>query len=404
MAALYKPRDKRRKIDIDSELKSLIISIKHSTSLPDITATLRALCEGDADALTVLIIESSNACLGYGVPFSMAFCHTKLQLKESYTFASFFVPGMSLIEKALNMTDWLPDDDLSKQSLVRLLSFLNDKGSINFIKTLHKRQDIFNNETRLCVALAEHVLTKLAPKANYILDHHYPRLKTDDECRCGCHSKIDDKYGDTSIGHYSVWHGNIDALVGGEGLEIPVLIDLTNDPDSPGGRAQAEMKHRIKNEHIEDFPIKHQMLSQAIVFSFLQKARHPDSKHFLIPCIGMSAKQMIVYLYDSKYDVLLQSRAISLTDGNEVNYTGLIVLWLVLNYQNLGSGLSEYCVKNMSKAAFLKGADSETENIYKERLPVGDVHGRSMCETLDPTSTRRVVITPPDTPKFVWPS
>ncbi|XP_033747195.1 uncharacterized protein LOC117332415 [Pecten maximus] len=389
MAALCELDAKRRKVDLDDDLEFLIKSVKQHTSLPVITSSLKALCE--VEAMTVLTIESSNACLGYGVPFSNAFCHTKLQMKESYTFASFFVPGMSLMEKVLNTKDWLPDDDFSKQSLSRLLSFLTDKGSINFIKTLHKREDIFNNETRLSVALAEHVLSKLAPKSNYVLDNDCRRTKSDNECRCGCHSFIDDKFGDTSIGHYSVWHGNIDIFVGD--LEIPVLINLAKDTDSPGGRT-----------FIEDFHIKQQMLSQAIVCSFLQKIRHRNLKHFLIPCVGMSANQMIFYMYDCKNDVLLQSRAMTLNDGNELNYTGIIALWLVLNYKNLGSGLSEYCVKQMSKADFFKGADLETENIYKERLSVGNIHGRSMCETLDCTSIRRVVTIPPDTPKFVWPS
>ena len=49
---------------------------------------------------------------------------------------------------------------------------------------------------------------------------------------------------------------------------------IDDDEDSPGGK--------------KDHEVENQAIAQTIVFSFIQRKRHPSFKHFLIPNILIS--------------------------------------------------------------------------------------------------------------------
>ncbi|XP_060083620.1 uncharacterized protein LOC132562860 isoform X2 [Ylistrum balloti] len=169
-------------------------------------------------------------------------------------------------------------------------------------------------------------------------------------------------------GNWMVWHGNVDVIINNE-----VVIgsqDVEEKDCSPGGKSPVEGK--LKSNSLSRNP---QVIAQNIVFSFLQKHRHPESENFLFPCIGVTGKDMIVYFYDSMHDVLLESTLIPLhgmipSAVSNINLVAIVVSWLVVNYKYLCDGVMEE-MKTM-KAEFFSQAEAKLA-VYKFDLKAGDV-------------------------------
>ncbi|XP_033754347.1 uncharacterized protein LOC117337465 isoform X2 [Pecten maximus] len=164
-----------------------------------------------------------------------------------------------------------------------------------------------------------------------------------------------------NAGNPSVWHGNLDVIVNNQ----VVVEALEDEPDSDSpGRTPME----VKSTYLSRNP---QIIAETIVFSFLQKKRHPEYSHFLFPCIGVNSKDMVVYFYDSKNDVLLESSPISMyTISGGVNLLAIVVSWLVVNHKYLCDGLTEGLKKETS--GFFHQAEKVLP-IYKNELQFGDV-------------------------------
>ena len=166
----------------------------------------------------------------------------------------------------------------------------------------------------------------------------------------------------------------MDALIGRPSV-APDVFDLALtiiDPeeeevsDGQGFYYYIDMKQNFVNA---DKPHK-KILSQTIVCSFLQK-RFDPSGNSLIPTIGISDTELVVYFYDHEKDVLLQSRGISFQEKGESQITAVLVAWLVVNYKYLCGGLVE-SLNDAPKANF-SSLCKEKEGIYKNRLRHGKV-------------------------------
>ena len=73
-----------------------------------------------------------------------------------------------------------------------------------------------------------------------------------------------------------------------------------------------------------------QAIGTAILYSFYQKRKKHRSG--LVPCILMSPKSFIVFLYDCLHDVLLQSDEYLLfSKDGELEFTSVLFLWFVLS-------------------------------------------------------------------------
>ena len=73
-------------------------------------------------------------------------------------------------------------------------------------------------------------------------------------------------------------------------------IELESPEDSPG-RTPIQFKDA---KHLQN-----QLTSQTVCFLFLQGQRHPESTHKLVPSIGISRSDVMIYMYDSVQDKLL---------------------------------------------------------------------------------------------------
>lgn len=114
-----------------------------------------------------------------------------------------------------------------------------------------------------------------------------------------------------------------------------IVGDFEESNISHGDKSIAEVKHTTSSG------ARQQTLAQTIVFSLLQKQKHPDSKNFLVPNILISPEEVQIVMYDAEYDVLLCSNIIKLFDP--VAYClipeTMIILWMVFHYPMFCTGL-----------------------------------------------------------------
>ena len=171
-----------------------------------------------------------------------------------------------------------------------------------------------------------------------------------------------------------VWHGRIDALIGQVALTRLVGYDEDDEADDNDDSAY----------RFTDTDSAHpQILSQAIVFSFLQNNKDSIKKKLkktLVPTIGISSTQLVIYFYDSENDVLLQSACFNFDKESEEKLMAILVAWLVVNYKHLGDGLNDKLLTKFPKADFVKVCDANALHIYQTKIVHGAV-GRGIRPT-----------------------
>ena len=161
------------------------------------------------------------------------------------------------------------------------------------------------------------------------------------------------------LGNPAVWHGHIDALIGP--VALTRFSDINDDDDNYS--EEEEVKRKFVEIDIPD----PQVISKAIVFSFLQNQQDMQQNISLIPTIAVSSTQLMVYFYDSKHDVLLQSAGFFLNRGADDRLKAILVAWLVVNYRYLCDGLIDP-LTTVPKANFFNVCDEAALNIYKSDL------------------------------------
>lgn len=174
-----------------------------------------------------------------------------------------------------------------------------------------------------------------------------------------------------------MWHGNLDIIINND-LAVESLDEQPDTPETPGEKSPVEVK--LKASLIEN----PQIIAQTIVFSFLQKKRPPNRDHFLTPCIGIGSSELIVMLYDSEHDVLLESSTIPLFENElscRFSYCAILVCWLTVNYRYFCSGLTERY--KMFKSNFFNIA-REKINVYEHKLQFRNVRSSNFPKLIDP--------------------
>ncbi|XP_061187641.1 uncharacterized protein LOC133195727 [Saccostrea echinata] len=312
----------------------------------------------NAVKLLPFIIKRNNATVGGGgAPFSKAYCDREMCDVE-FLFGDIFQQGISLVTKYLAQ-ETFPVDRTESLLLGKLFTFKAEEKCINADPQRLK-------ESEFAVLLANHLFGRLAMSNRYIVNKSIPGKK-DDQCFCNASScKMTGQYGDTSVGNREVWHGNVDVIIKSDLIVQP----LENLPCSPEGTAPFEEK--VKSYALSG---NAQIISQTIVFSFLQKQMHPEREHFLTPCIAVGNSSMIVMFYDSEHDVILESSSIPLfrtsgENGFEFDDCAILVSWLAVNYKFLSSGLTEEMKK--CKSHFFTEAQEKLK-IYEQKLQLGNI-------------------------------
>ena len=163
-----------------------------------------------------------------------------------------------------------------------------------------------------------------------------------------------------------MWHGSVDVLLGPHpSTAVAVYAHPEDGADADGSVNSFEEKDSINLD--SDRP---QIISEAIVFAFLQMKCNPTFETFLIPTVGISKKEVVFYLYDPEHDILLESPPFILFTrfGKLLSYPTVLALWLILNYKTFCTGITKAMKIRNFTADFLSGVSSEVKTIYKEHL------------------------------------
>lgn len=113
-------------------------------------------------------------------------------------------------------------------------------------------------------------------------------------------------------------------------------------------------------------------IAQTVVFSLLQRQRHPNFRTSMTPNILFSPDYIQIIMYDAVNDILLCSNFIDLFNVNadgRLSSEAVVTLWLVLHYRIFCCGLHfEDSVKaDIFKSNFHILA-KEKWNVYTKRL------------------------------------
>ena len=114
-------------------------------------------------------------------------------------------------------------------------------------------------------------------------------------------------------------------------------------------------------------------MAQTIVFSLLQKQKHPEFSHHIVPNIVISPKKVEIMMYDADNDILLCSNPIHLFnlvggDRTLIDET-VVILWMVLHYRIFCSGFDKAkpYLLGRCKSNFRELVDSKWD-IYSKSL------------------------------------
>nr|XP_022332267.1 uncharacterized protein LOC111129982 [Crassostrea virginica]XP_022332268.1 uncharacterized protein LOC111129982 [Crassostrea virginica] len=326
------------------------------------------------------LCNASESC-----SFTEATCNFKTVRNENnlaliLEFSQLFSRGITLLSDVKNNKRELEQHEL--EAIKLLDSFFKDKDkheqSLNKVLRGHQTEDEKKgfSETEIRVALAEHLLGKLAPGKSYVVDR---RLKKKGKCRCGYDfCKSNPVFGSTGVGHEEVWHGFIDimfsshygvpetaAVFTNETLDSTTLscpfddldCDDQNEEGSLGGKTISEVK-------LSRTGAESQAIAQTIVFSFIQRKRHPQFSNFFIPNILISPNSFRIIMYDAVNDILICSLPLSIFQSypsKSFEIASIIILWMVLHYRIFCDGID---------VSLIKKADIEIKSIqanFKER-------------------------------------
>lgn len=284
------------------------------------------------------------------------------------TLEQMFGHGISVLEDVRNGKEI---EEISKYALVHLCEYYKSKET-----NASSLKKVFGNgkpsETAITVALSEHLLKPLSPGQFSILDS---TMNGRDKCQCGCMKEDLNKYGNTSIGNNSVWHGTLDIILGfpekvssTEDIEQYMddmkinegIGDIASGGTTPKKTSSKKAKQLVSDskqnsgkltdkQSIAEVKIEYtesrlmQALAQIIVFSCQQKKNHPAIfSNLMVPNIIITPKRFQVIMYDVRKDLLICSRSIELFDSeNNLECKAIVVIWMVLHYRLFCTGFND---------------------------------------------------------------
>ncbi|VDI43530.1 uncharacterized protein LOC143076317 [Mytilus galloprovincialis] len=254
----------------------------------------------------------------------------------------------------------LPQRKGAKIALSKLLYFLSEETGA--AEKAFAEEDRKLTEAEWAVVLAHHLFSKLSVSSYYLIDKGYSKYA---RCPCGCDGILTGDYGDTSIGCPEVWHGFVDLMMGMIGINIATI-----EPDSPGGSGnRSSIEVKIENTDLKSN--KEQMIAQSIVFSFLQQKLHPEFVNHLIPSIGISKEMLVIYYYDCKNDVLIESSQMPYIQDEKLCIPTIVALWLALNFKYFCSGITKGMNNSSYKAGFFEQVDEKLNLYMNVNMPCG---------------------------------
>lgn len=298
--------------------------------------------------------------------FSKAYCEVEVKSRKTFLFGDVFRRGVDILIGYLENRG-MPENRQEQFVLNKLLAFVKSNAADEIPTTnLHQM-----TKADLSTLLANHLFGKLSTSSRFTVNKECDDLRKDN-CPCSYpNCQLTGALGDTSVGNSEVWHGNMDIIIN-DNLALHCELPEENSGSAIGNSLIEKQKTSVLSQNS-------QLIAKTIVFSFLQKQKHPECSNFLTPLIGVGLSEMTVMFYDAEHDVLLESTRVPLFDSSEeecrmFSLTAILISWLVVNYTYLSSGLID--TMQTYTADFFNHTRGKTE-IYEQKLSLGNVESSS---------------------------
>lgn len=127
---------------------------------------------------------------------------------------------------------------------------------------------------------------------------------------------------------------------------------------------------------------ENQAIAQTIVFSYIQRKRHPSFQNYLIPNILISPYHFRILMYDSLNDILICSVKLPIFQDKEkcekLSVESIVFLWIVLHYRIFCVGINVTELLNSGSIKDLRDIQSnfperarEKFKLYEESSTIG---------------------------------
>ncbi|OWF51278.1 uncharacterized protein LOC110449376 [Mizuhopecten yessoensis] len=201
-------------------------------------------------------------------------------------------------------------------------------------KVLFGSNDVMESSASATMVLNTHLFGPLSD-GNCIVDNHMSRQEHC-TCSCGCGKEI--KSGNTGIGVSSTWHGFVDMIVK---EHLPVTISDMEEPsmDEDTTEEQDEGQEEMEKDtntfcvHDKQKSVTSRLIAETITNAFAQVNTNDSLAGLPIPTFGCAPRQISVYLYDCKNDVLLKKTLPLHLFKRKDSASAVVMLWLYMNFQ-----------------------------------------------------------------------
>ncbi|CAC5407029.1 unnamed protein product [Mytilus coruscus] len=243
------------------------------------------------------------------------------------------------------------------------------------------------NEGYISVIMANHMFSRLTAnfgRNNFVT---YEKLSKFDLVTCPCSRNCGEEimYDNIGIGSECLWYGSPDIMMlpyGGVcGIVVPgdsksedteFMVEISN--------IESHQKTFVENRDTLSLRAENtvqRIISMAITFSMFQKVSKPtlnleqSPSTSMVPIIAANARQFDIYLYDSKYDILLRNMGppIPLWEDEtirknpaKINLSSVLQLWMTINYLSFQPQLRKEDIE------FLSGSCGLLSKLAKDKL------------------------------------
>ncbi|XP_061163727.1 uncharacterized protein LOC133172909 [Saccostrea echinata] len=298
--------------------------------------------------------------------FSKAYCEVEAKSSKKFLFGDVFRRGIDILIGYLE-NKAVPENRQERFVLDKLLSYVNSNAADDIPTTnLHEM-----TKGELSKLMTNHLFGKLSTSPHYTVNKECDDQRKDN-CPCSYPDcQLTGALGDTSVGNSEVWHGNMDIIINDN---LALHFELPEE-NSKTAAENSLLEKQTSNASSQNS----QLIAETIVFSFLQKQKHPEYSNFLTPAVGVGISEMTIMFYDAEHDVLLESTRVPLFDSPEedcrkFSLAAILISWLVVNYKYLSSGLVD--TMQTYTADFHNHTRGKIE-IYEQKLSLGNVGSSS---------------------------
>ncbi|XP_062601299.1 uncharacterized protein LOC134263017 isoform X2 [Saccostrea cucullata] len=224
------------------------------------------------------------------------------------------------------------------------------------------------------LVLAEHLLRRLAPGQSCVINEQIKVKVGAGKCQCGldhCNrTPATPVFESTGIGEESAWHGFPDIICSSQSAAVVSRSESQVDEKDCQEEERTFCETRVNSNQ----GVENQIISQTIVFSFIQRKLYPHLQNSLIPNLLISPRHYRILMYDSLNDILICSVKLPIFQDKDkprkLNIASIVFLWMVLHYRLFCVGIDVKAILENESIKDIKEIQSQFPDRAGDKFPL----------------------------------